>query len=199
MWRGLWFGFGLAGLVFLGILFFYKNYKIGCPGFDESKEIKVLILPFYATQGDQSTKPHALIRDQINKLAGNANLSFTAEIQENFNASDELPGRTKARQLAERCGADFIIWGKYVQANDTTIRVQMDFASLKTDRAGQSEFRTSFFYGNVDRELSEAVFGVCARVAVLLGNKEVTARWLGKVKNLDFEEQEALKRLSPNN
>ncbi len=206
MRRGLWFGIGLAGLVFLAVLFLYPKFRVGCPDFDEKKELKIMVLPFVSLGGGslavEKSKPHILVKDQIEALVKKANLSVSAAIQTNFNADSELPDHARARRMAEHCGADLIIWGKFVQKNDS-IRLKLEFVSIKNNREGQSDFRTlpdlSFWDGAMDKELGDAVFAVCARVAGLLGDKEVTVRWLGKIKEPDAVEKKTLEKLGAAN
>lgn len=203
MRRGLWIGVGLAGLVFLAVLFFYPKFKVGCPYFDEKKALKVMILPFGSLGGGsvstERPRPEILVKDQIEELVAKAGLSVSAAIQSNFDPESELPDHAKARRLAEHCGADLIIWGKFVQKSDS-IRLKLEYVSVKNGREGQSVFRSlpdlSFWDGAMDKELSDAVFAVCARVAGLLDKKEVTVRWLGKLKEPDATEAQALKKLT---
>ena len=142
------------------------------------------------------------MKDQIEALVAKANLSVSAAIKTDFDVNAELPDHSKARRIAEHCGADLIVWGKYVQKNDS-IRLKLEYVSLKNNREGRSDFRSlpdlTFWDGAMDKELGDAVFAVCARVAGLLGNKEVTVRWLGKVKEPNAVELATLEKLRASN
>jgi TolB-like protein len=197
MQRGLWLGIGLAGLVFLVTLFIWPKFRIDCPHFDKTKKMNVLILPFI-NLGNVPAKPHVTVKTRVEELAAKVNLSVSVAIKEKFNAESDLPSTAKVQRISEQCDADMVVWGQYLMKNDS-IRLKIEFISQKNGKSGSTDFQNlpdlTFWNGQLDSDINDAVFSICARIAGRLENKTVTKQWLEKVTKPTEIERTTLARI----
>ena len=191
----------LAGII-LGVWGIWRiagtNYS--CPEFKEPSLNKILLIPF-ENVGDQPAKPQVLLRDRIHELTRKNNLSTSIEMGAYVEglAIDEAP------ELAERCNANVIIWGKYSSSLDS-IRLILQYHFLDVpDWSNMGELVvlqdvTSIQHGKMLKNLEDCIMSLCSMIAIRQGSREVAAKWLGKVgekEPVDYEMLGALEAERP--
>ncbi len=146
---------------------------------------KVLILPF-KNVARGAAKPELVIQSRIQTLANNKNFPVSAEILTKLSlTSFNANGTRDAAELAQRCGADMVIWGYYEHSDSLYI----DLRFLAVHNPG-SAFETGFQAfrnlpevqsGKLLTRMDDAIFGVCGIMALRTGNAKVAREWFGKM------------------
>lgn len=160
----------------------------GCPEFNRKDALHILILPF-DNLGGKEAKPALLIQDNIQNLTEKAKIP--AEVK--FSTRELKAGdfSQNAEDIGRRCNADLVIYGKYKAFEKDSIRVRMGFRFLKGGGlAGSGPFMTFRDITEVQptRDLQDAVFSLCAMIAVRDRNWPVAKRWMDKIKEKDEAE-----------
>jgi hypothetical protein len=171
-------------LVLGGLSFWLFNQPEAyvCPDFEVEKNNKILVLPF-VNVGENSAKPHILLRDRINQLSDKNNLSSIAECGSTF---DDMTMR-KAPKLTTQCDADLIVWGTYSSSDSIRLVLQYYFAE-KPNAANLGEFLTlkdvtEIQTGSMSKVFDDALFSLCGLIALREGDMPLTEKWLRKVGN----------------
>ncbi|MCK6693344.1 MAG: hypothetical protein L6Q97_14765 [Thermoanaerobaculia bacterium] len=197
----------LAGGVFLLLVAVFAWWKlrdkpVGCPEFSRKDALHILIVPF-DNLGGREAKPALLIQDNIQTLTAKANIPAEVKF-----STREMTGdySQNAEEIGRRCKADLVIYGKYKAFDKDSIRVKMGFRFLKgAGLAGSGPFMTFRDITEVQptRDLQDAVFSLCAMIAVRDRNWQFAKRWMEKIKDKDEAESRMVawldKRLPGNN
>jgi len=160
----------------------------GCPEFTNKKALHVLILPF-DNLGGMEARPALLIQQSIQELTGKAKIP--AEIR--FVEQEKKSGTYSqdAEGLGRRCSADLVLYGQYKAFEKDSIRVKMGFRFLKGNgQTGDGPFTTfrDITAVQATRDLEDAVFSLCAMIAVRNRNWQFAKRWMDKIQEKDETE-----------
>lgn len=185
-----WWWIGVAGLLLGCCLayFFWPNTDTDCPAFDNSAKNQILLLPFIPL-GENISQPHLLLRDRIEALSLKNGLANSVAIHDETVAV----GILEARELAQNCGANIVVWGQYLQETDS-ISVILQYQFL--DEPNWSELGqlsklkdvTAIQRGEISKGLEDAIFALCGIIAIHEGKAETATQWLEKVKQKDKTE-----------
>jgi len=171
-------------LVLTGLYFYLSNNSIAdCPQFKQTSINKILLIPF-ENVGNETAKPHIVLRDRIHELANKKDLSTSIKLgsaKENLSIDD-------APKLAASCDANVIIWGKYSNASDS-LRLILQYYFL--DHPEWSETSdlvtlkdvTSIQNGTMLKNLEDAIMSLCSIIAIRQEKKELTKKWLNKIEH----------------
>lgn len=197
MQRGLWIGLSVAGLTFLGILYFYPKFRVDCPDFADDSKLKVLVLPF-SNLNESKVKIEVALNQQIEDLAQKRNLPADAEIHVNYNGAIENIDKNKAERAADQCAADLVIWGSQLKTAGDSVRVRVQFKFSGEQKTGDSGYQSlrefDLLEGAFDRSLKDVALAVCARLAILKGDTELAKTWLQKMSQTSQAEQNFLEK-----
>ncbi|PHI21806.1 hypothetical protein CEQ90_00530 [Lewinellaceae bacterium SD302] len=178
-------GIGITVLTFLLIYWLSTPVKT-CPDFDTSANNQLLILPFEQV-GSQAAKPHLLLRDRIETLVRENNLSTSVGLGL---ASPDLSAN-EAPVKALECEANAIVWGKYSASSDS-IRLVLQYHFIdQPEAASVSELIslqdvTAIHSGRFSQSLDDAIFALCAVIALREGELELARKWIGEVKETEI-------------
>ncbi len=187
-WR-IWAIIGGAMLL-AGALLFWPDSA--CPTFENGEALHVMVLPFENLLKEREANPELRIRDDIQELTKKAEIPVEVKIGSgdkttNLNSQD-------AEKLGRKCGADLVIFGQYQAFEKDSIRVKMGYKFLKE---GGTEFSGSFkTFRDITavepaRDLQDALFSLCAMIAMGEGNWEFAKRWMGRIREKNAEEMAA--------
>ena len=197
MQRGLWIVLAVAGLAFLGILFFWSKFRVDCPDFADDSKLKVLVLPF-ANLNESKLKIEVALGEQIEALATKRNLPADAEIHTKYNGVIENIDKNKAARAAGQCAADLVVWGSQLKMDGDSLRVRVQFKFSDEQKTGDSGYQTlkefDLLGGTFDRGLKDVAFALCARLAILNGNNDLAKSWLQKMQQTSQAEQRFLEK-----
>jgi hypothetical protein len=165
-----------------------RGKNAGCPEFTNKVALHVLILPF-DNLGGMEARPALLIQQSIQSLTGKAGIP--AEIR--FVEQEKKSGTYSqdAERLGRRCSADLVLYGQYKAFEKDSIRVKMGFRFLKgAGKAGDGPFTTfrDITAVQATRDLEDAVFSLCAMIAVRNRNWQFAKRWMDKIQEKDETE-----------
>lgn len=181
--------------------FWGKNRAPDCPTF-RGPGLKVMILPFQNIgNSSKDGKPEISIQKLIQERAGNNQFPLAVEVMTGYNATKTNPDKYDAQPLGKTCGADMVIWGDYEYAHDS---VQLDtrFAFVKPDgQSGGTGLQTfssiaNIRSGRMNKSLDDAVFSLCAIMAVAERRLPLAKKWLDKVKVKDARDIQFLEKLN---
>lgn len=166
-----------------------KGRDLGCPNFENDKALRVMILPFDNLIKERDTKPEVRIRDEIQELTKKAEIPAAVKI----NSRDETKGLNSqdAEQLGRKCDADLVVYGQYQAFEKDSVRVKMGFKFLKGGGAESSgPFMTFRDITAVEptRDLQDAVFSLCAMIAMEKKNWAFAKRWMGRIREKNAQE-----------
>lgn len=196
---------GLGILVFAGMVgawwFFSKAGQPDCPEF-HSAGLKVLILPFQNTgNSSKDGKPEISIQKLIRERAGSNQFPLAVEVMTGYNAALANPDIYDAKPLAKTCSADMVIWGDYEYTGDS-IQVETRFAFVKPDGqsggTGLQAFSSisNIRAGRMNKSLDDAVFSLCALMAIAERRVPLAKKWLEKVKAKDARDTQFLEKIN---
>lgn len=188
--RRRWLLIGGGAVLLLAALAFWllKGRDAGCPKFEDKEALHVLILPF-DNLGKVEAKPALRIQNDIQELTKKGGFPAevkirTREMQGDVNSQD-------AERIGRQCGADLVIYGQYLAFEKDSIRVKMGFKFLQEGgREGNLPFKTFRDITAVQptRDLQDAIFSVCAMIAVRKKNWQVAKRWMGRIREKEPQE-----------
>lgn len=187
--RRRWMWVGIAVALLVGALAFWllQRRNADCPKFENDKALHVMILPFDPLT-DRVAKPALRIQDDIQGLTKKA--GFPAEVKINVRNSKDRVNAQDAGRLARECGADLVIFGQYQAFENDSIRVRMGYRFLKSGMEFNGPFETFRDITAVQptRDLQDAVFSLCAMIAI--GNKKwpVAKRWMERIREKNNQE-----------
>lgn len=185
-----WLWAGIGGALLMGILVFWllKGRNTGCPSFDDKQALHVLILPFDRL-GASEARPAIRIRDGIQELTQKAGIK--AEVKISPSDPKEDMNSQEAERLARVCDADLVIFGQYQAFAKDSIRVKMGFKFVREGGAAfNGPFKTFRDVTAVQptRDLEDALFSLCAIIAMRNRNWQFAKKWMGQIREKDSQE-----------
>jgi hypothetical protein len=171
-----------------------------CPRFSQRDTLRVLVLPFQSVN-QQEANPELLLqrairtRSQANQFPVDIEV-FGGQLQKN-----SFPDINKAREYGRRCQADLVVWGIYESA-DKAIDIDISYTFLGGQgRSGDTGFQRfpalrELRTGRIHKNFEDAVFSLCAVMAVSENNPQLAAKWLAKIKNKDAREESMVRAVS---
>lgn len=186
--KWLWIGIGSALILGALVYWLVKSRNSDCPRFEKDKALHVMVLPFDKLGGSDA-RPALRIQDAIQELTNKAGIESEVKISPRdqkggFNSQD-------AERLARECGADLVIYGQYQGFDKDSIRVKMGFKFLREGGgAFNGPFKTFRDVTAVQptRDLQDAVFSLCAMIAMRDKNWQFAKRWMGRIREKDTQE-----------
>ena len=194
------------GLLALGLLagawwLLRKNKEPECPTF-RGPGLKVMILPFQNIgQSSKDGKPEVSIQKLIRERAGNNQFPLAVEVMTDYDAAQANLDVYDAKPLGKTCNADMVIWGDYEYASDS-IQVDTRFAFVgpegRSGGLGAQAFSSiaNIRAGRMNKSLDDAVFSLCAIMAIADKRLPLAKKWLDKVKQKDALDTQALEKLN---
>jgi hypothetical protein len=185
--KWLWVGIALTLLVGALVLWLLLRRNADCPKFENDQALHVMILPFDPLT-DRVAKPALRIQDDIQVLTQKA--GFPAEVKVNVRNAKDRVNSQDAQRLARECGADLVVFGQYQAFENDSIRVRMGFRFLKSGMEFNGPFETFRDITAVQptRDLKDAVFSLCAMIAIGNKNWPVAKRWMERIREKDNQE-----------
>lgn len=189
--RQKWWAVGGAAILVLGALAFWllRGRDAGCPIFENDKAFHVMVLPFDNLINEREAKPEVRIRNDIQELTKKAEI--LAEVKVNERNDMRGLNSQNAEQLGRKCKADLVIFGQYQAFEKDSIRVKMGYKFLKE---GGAEFAGAFkTFRDITaveptRDLQDALFSLCAKIAMSEENWEFAKRWMSRIREKNAEE-----------
>lgn len=188
-----WRMWAIAGgvIMLLGALAFWflrGKRDAACPDYTNDNALHVMIVPFDRL-GGKELKPALRIRDGIQDLTKKAGIPLEAKVY----TRDAMNGANsqEAERLARKCGADLVIFGQYQGYEKDSVGVKMGFKFLQPGGAeGDTPFKTFRDITKVQpaRDLEDAVFSLCAMIAVKDKKWVFAKRWMGRIRDKNAEE-----------
>jgi Effector-associated domain 11 len=170
-----------------------------CPKWEQGDHLKVLIAPFVKLKGEEA-RPEDALKQRI------INLTTKAEIVTSVALSPKSTVTTpsEADAAAKQCGADLVVWGQYaVLAGKDSLRLDLKYKFLKSQKMAQSTgFQgvsdiTKLADGSANfRRFDDALFSMCAMLAMQKEKPDFTKHWLEKIKEKNPQEQAILTQLN---
>lgn len=187
--RWLWIAIGAAVAIISCAVWVLLADKgaADCPTFSASGK-RVLILPF-ANIGGKDFRPEIALQERIRMLSEKNNFPLSVELLKRPELTDENPDHASIRPLAERCGADMVIWGAYDFTSDSLLlQTKYLIVDIKRSESGSSGFQPfknalNMQSGMLLSGLDDAVLSLCGLMAIQDNKLELAEKWLKKVKN----------------
>lgn len=171
-----------------------------CPDFNEQAGLRVLLLPFQNI-GSERGRPEVELRDRIRTLTQKNQLEADVEIHTDYDSERRAPDRDDAVLAGRHCGADLVVWGRYLLSDSARVNVNYVFTEdpAQEGSTGFQAFRdlTVLQSGTMlNRSLDDAIFSICAIMAMRAGNFDLAKSWLDKVKEPVMQDSAMLQWLS---
>jgi hypothetical protein len=180
--RWLWIGGGAVLLLAALAFWLLRKGDAGCPKFENKDALHVMILPF-DNLGKIEAKPAFRIQNEIQELTKKG--GFPAEVKIRTQGAQSDVTSQDAERLGRQCDADLVIYGQYLAFEKDSIRVKMGFKFLREGgREVNLPFKTFRDITDVQpaRDLQDAVFSLCAMIALRNKNWEFAKRWTGRIR-----------------
>jgi hypothetical protein len=166
-----------------------------CPDY-QPVGYKILLLPFQ-NLGDGKANPEARMQGLIRDLTGKNNMPTQVELLETARFEKTSPDNAAAAAAGTRCGADMVIWGQYEKIGDS-IAIDVSYVFSRQPkwaaRTGFQVFRgiSALQAGHSEgfRGLEEAIFRLCAVMALREERPEVAAKWLNRIAKAEGRDTE---------
>lgn len=199
-----WVIIGCISLFLVSAFFIYKwnansSPKIeeeiySCPDYDTQYKNKILIVPFN-NLGEKKTNPEKTLRDKINQLSDENNLSTIAK----KGAFKDIVTKADAQSLGEECGANIIVWGDYSLRDSLNIIIRYHFLEHEEwSNLGEKitiNDITSMQDENVFKSLTDYIMSLCSVIAAMNGDKETASKWLNKIEHKDKMDNMLLEKI----
>lgn len=185
-----WLGIAGGALLLGGLLAWWLIWgrKDECPRFEKKQALHVMILPFDRLGGNEA-RPALRIQGTIEELTQKAGIQ--SEVRISPRDSKTGISSQEAEQMARECGADLVIFGQYQGFANDSIRVRMGFKFVREGGAAfNGPFKTFRDVTAVQptRDLQDAVFSLCAMIALRNKNLAMAKRWMGRIREKDSQE-----------
>jgi len=177
-----------------------KNAAPDCPTF-RGQGLKVMILPFQnvgSTSAD--AKPEVVLQSRIQERSRSNDFPLSVEVMTDFDAAKHNPDVLDAQPLGKTCDADMVIWGLYDKSGDG-IQLDTRFAFVKQEGvSGGTGFQVfanvpNIRSGKMLKGLDDAVFSLCAIMALREKRLPLAKKWLEKVAVKDERDTKVLEKL----
>ncbi|HNM24400.1 MAG TPA: hypothetical protein PKL15_03175 [Saprospiraceae bacterium] len=167
------------------VLLVFRDKRL-CPDFKETPGLRVMLLPFQNV-GSQQQNPESVLQTSIRKLTSDNNIPAQVQIIDQLPAEKRNPDAAEAAAYGRHCQADLVIWGSYTVDDSARVDVNYVFSNdeQNSSNTGFQAFKniTELQKGAlVRRTLNDALFSVCAMMAVRSDNLPVARKWLQKIK-----------------
>lgn len=160
-----------------------------CPRFDEPAALHILVLPFdNLVEEAGNLRPENRIQNEITALTAKAKIAAEVKISSREMEGNMASFAQNAVQQGRRCQADLVVYGQFRAFRDDSIRVNMGYRFLKGQGAEVNlPFKTfrDITDVQVPRDLEDALFSLCAMIAVREEKFDVARRWMGRIKEKD--------------
>ncbi|MBK9335534.1 MAG: hypothetical protein IPM98_02655 [Lewinellaceae bacterium] len=183
-------GAAVLVLAVLGVWYFWGNNRSRCPGFADDKALHVLVLPFDPLDA-RTAAVELRIQDDISRLTQKAKLAVEVRIgkrdKENGESSLQMADRN-----GKRCEADLVIFGQYKAFEQDSLRINLGYRFLGgKGQAGDVPFQTFRDITEIKapRDLEDALFSLCAMIAMREQNWGFARRWMDKIREKDPSEE----------
>jgi hypothetical protein len=186
--RWLWIGGGAVLLLAALAFWLLRKGDAGCPKFENKDALHVMILPF-DNLGKIEAKPAFRIQNEIQELTKKG--GFPAEVKIRTQGAQSDVTSQDAERLGRQCDADLVIYGQYLAFEKDSSRVKMGFKFLREGgREVNLPFKTFRDITDVQpaRDLQDAVFSLCAMIALRNKNWEFAKRWTGRIREKEPQE-----------
>lgn len=202
LWAGL-FCAVLVMLLFLEQYFFFSTKSdqkaIICPSFVDPGK-RILLLPFQKISGSDA-RPELLLRSRIEALAVKSNFPINVEILNQYDAAANNPDKEDATAIGTHCNAEMVVWGTYTQSQAGALQLDARYVlpGLKKDGGTGFQKVSEIIAIQTDqsfRSLDDAVFSLCALLAIEAENDTLARKWLGKIMVKNQQDTKALEQLA---
>jgi len=172
----------------------YRAQASDCPNYPPDISNRVLIIPFENVGGGEA-RPQVVIRDRINELSTDNQLSVRAQLGNptSIAALDEAP------MAAEVCEANVVVWGTY--AFSDSIRLVLNYYFMDQPAISNTGQLLSFRdaiglqSGKMLKALDDAILSLCGLIALREGNDKLAEKWFEKVNHRERMDRELLRIL----
>ncbi len=186
--RLVWIGAAGAFVVLALLAFWLLRGDRDCPKFENDQALHIIVVPFDKLGGAEA-RPALRIQDGIQELTAKAGIPAEVKIsrqqnKDGFNTQD-------AEKMGRQCGADLVIFGQYQSFEKDSIRVKTGFKFLKEGGIGAHGPFTTFRDITAiqpARDLQDAVFSLCAMIAIRNRNWQFAQRWMGRIHEKNEQE-----------
>lgn len=184
--RMAWLMGGAAVLLIVALVVWVFRDNQHCPTFKMEDTLHVMLLPFQRVEGN-AKKPEIVLQDNIRQKTHDNNLPAEVEIFGNYDSEKNNPDAASAAELGRHCDAHLVVWGNYSDSDSTRVNVKYVFTHNE-QKSGSTGFQS---YSNLtalqsgvllNRTLDDAIFSLCAMMALRADNLPLAKKWLGKVK-----------------
>ncbi len=181
---------GAGVLVLAGVLVWLNLRKTEpeCPTFSPEAHLRILVIPF-DTLGSKKTDVEVLIQQGIQDLTKKAKIN--ADVKLIGRGDKDLSSLQVAESRATTCKADLVVFGKYKAYSGDSVRVNLGYKFLNGERQS-ADFPFETFRDitavTVPRDFQDALFSMCAVLAMRDKNWEFAKRWMDKIKEKDSRE-----------
>ena len=182
----------IAGMLVLTALvcwrIFYRS-DVPCPDFGDANALHILVLPFDPRDASTASVERR-IQEEISSLTRKANLPAEVRIGQRED-TDRAALQTAERQ-GRRCGADLVVFGQYKAFAQDSVRVRLGYSFLQED--GQSDDLPFQTFRDITavvapRDLQDALFSMCAMIAMRGKNWTFAQRWMDKIQEKEASEK----------
>jgi len=200
----MWIGAGLlvvAGLV--AWLYFGRNKSVSepeCPVFSEQAPLHILIIPFDALDTAMKSPVETRVQKEISGLTKKAGI--IADVKLIGKGAGDLSSLQVADTRGKSCKADLVVFGEYLAYEGDSVRVKLGYKFLKgAEQTTDFPFETFRDITNVSvtRDFQDALFSMCAVLAMREKNWEFARRWMDKIKNKTPEEELLAQQMAKEN
>lgn len=176
-----------------------KQEAVTCPNFNDPG-LRVIILPFQSLTSSVA-KPELTIQSRIRELSGSNKFPVAIEVLNTYDSEKNPPDKFSASRIGRDCQADLVVWGLYDNKPDS-IKVDIQYVFTKSGELG----KTPGFLAFKDlpalrdghmllRGLDDAIFSICALMAVQAKEGPLALKWFEKIHNQESAEKTMLARL----
>jgi hypothetical protein len=183
-------GAAVLVLTVLGLWLFFGNNRSQCPGFTDDKALHILLLPFDPLDA-RTAAVELRIQDDISRLTQKAKLPVEVRIGTR-EKSDGESSLQMANRKGKRCDADLVIFGQYKVFEQDSLRIKLGYRFLRDKgKTGDVPFHTFRDITEIKapRDLEDALFSLCAMIAMREKSWEFARRWMDKIHEKDTSEE----------
>lgn len=156
-----------------------------CPVFD-TQGITVMLIPFQ-NLGDRASKPEVAIQTLIRDLTQRNKVKSDVQVFQGDRFATNQPDMDDATEIGRHCAAKMVIWGNYEKVEEG---ISLDVRYVFTEAPNLPGGAIADTFRNLSElrndtakfsSLEDAVFALCAFMALHEGNMALAEKWLDKV------------------